>query len=170
MPNVVHDVQSLAAALKLLSMHKEVEKEPMYFIVVGVFGVDGFAVDAIHDVKGWKKVICTTAKSTPGEIEVDHLVVAHGLVLEMNPEVVGVIIGDFIASARRKLFTSGLRNMLLGHPFEGAHLILIFKKHHCGIELENHLLGVIMSEGHQGDKSLLFTNLLCFTKVVRLRL
>jgi hypothetical protein len=34
--------------------------------------------------------------------------------------------------------------------------------------LKKHLLGVVMREGHQGDKSLLFANLECLTKVFRL--
>jgi hypothetical protein len=50
MPYVVHDVQLLASTLVLLSTHKEVHKKTMHFIVVGVLGVDGVAIDAVHDV------------------------------------------------------------------------------------------------------------------------
>jgi hypothetical protein len=50
MPNVIHDVQLLAAAPQLMSAHKEIHKEPMHLIVVGMLGVDGAAVDAVHDV------------------------------------------------------------------------------------------------------------------------
>jgi hypothetical protein len=86
--------------------------------MTGVLGVDGVVVDAIHDVVRRKEVISSTAKYTPGDVEVDHLVFAHGLVLEMRAKEVGVFVGKLIAKARSKLFPCDLHNMLLGHPFE----------------------------------------------------
>jgi hypothetical protein len=127
MTNIVHNIQLLAAALVLLSAHKEVDNETMYFIMIGVLGVDGVAVDAVHDIKGWDKVICTTAMYTPGEVEVDHLVLAHCLVLEMNPKEVGIIVGELIANARCKLLPCGLHHILLGHPLERADTTLILR-------------------------------------------
>jgi hypothetical protein len=160
MPNVVHDIQFLAATLVLLSAHKEIDGEAVNFIMIGVLRVDGVAVDSVHDVIGREEVICTAAKRTPGEVEVDYLVLAHGLVLEINPEEVDIIVSKLVTNTRRKLFQCGLQDILLRHPFERADTILILKEHHRGIELENYLTGVIVSERHQVDKSKLLTNLL----------
>jgi hypothetical protein len=91
-----------------------------------VIGVDGASVDAIHDVVRREEVIGTPTKNMSGNVEVDHHIFAHGLVLKMNPEEVGVVVWELISNARRKLFPCGFHNMLLGHPFEGADLILIF--------------------------------------------
>jgi hypothetical protein len=103
MPNVVHDIQLLAPALVLLTMHKEVDKETVYFIIIGVLGFDGVAVDAVHDILSWEEIICATAMCTPREVEVDHLVLAHWLVLEMNPGEVNIIAGELIANAHCEL-------------------------------------------------------------------
>jgi hypothetical protein len=69
---------------------------------------------------GWEELICNAAKYTLGEVEVDHLVLAHGLVLEMNPEEVDIILRKLIANALYELCPCGLHNILLGHPLERA--------------------------------------------------
>jgi hypothetical protein len=87
----------------------------------------------------------------------------------MNPEDVDVVVGEIIANAPIKLLPCGLHLELLGHPLQRAEAILIFKKHHGGKELTYHLLGVVVGEGHQGNKTLLFAYLKCLPKVFGLR-
>ena len=170
MPNVVHDVQLLAVAPQLMSAHKEVHKKSMHLILVGMLGVDGVAVDAIHDVMSGEEVMGTSTHYSPGKVEVGHLVLAHRLVLEVDPEVVDIIAGELIAKAPCKLIPSGLRHVLIGHPLDRTGTGLFLEKHHGGIELTYHLLGEVVRECHQRNKPLLFTYLECFPKVFGLRL
>jgi hypothetical protein len=80
-----------------MSAQKEVHKKGMHLIFVGVFGVDGVAVDVIHDVISGEEAIGTSAYHSPGDIEVGHLILGHGLVLKMDSEVVVIVSGEFIA-------------------------------------------------------------------------
>jgi hypothetical protein len=87
----------------------------------------------------------------------------------MNSEVVDIIAGKLIAKAPSKLIPSGLHHILLSHPLDRAETGLILKEHRSGIKLTNHLLGVVVGEGHQGNKSLLFAYLKSLSKVFGLR-
>jgi hypothetical protein len=138
------------------------------FIVVGVLGVDGVAVDVVQDVVGGEEVICTAAKCSPINVEVDHLVFAHGLGLEMNPEGVAVVVSKMVAKTLCKLFPRGPHELLLGHPSERADTKLILFKHHDGIELAYDFLVVLVAEGHQRNDPKFFTNGLCFAKILGL--
>jgi hypothetical protein len=151
MPNVVHAIQLEPAAMILLSEHKRVDMEPVEFILVGVLGVDGFAEDAVHDVISGKEVVCGSAKSSSGDVEVAHLVLWHWLGVEMNLEGMTVVVKKLIANPMCKLCPSGPHDMLLGHSSERVITILINLKHHGGVELANDLLVVGVVEGHQRD-------------------
>jgi hypothetical protein len=150
-------------------VHKEVHKKAMHLILVGVLGVDGATVDVIHDVVDGKEIIGTPTQHSPWNVEVGHLLLGHWLVLKVNLEEVDVIVGEIIANAPSKILPRGLHHKLLGHPLHRAEAILIFKKHHGCKELTYHLLGVVVGEGHQGNKTLLFAYLKCLPKVFGLR-
>jgi hypothetical protein len=92
MPYIVHAIQLLSAALVLLSEHEEVERKAVKFILICMLRVEGVAVDAVNDVKSGKEVISTAAKRSPGDVEVDHLVLAHGIGVMMNLEGVEVVV------------------------------------------------------------------------------
>jgi hypothetical protein len=92
MPYIVHAIQLLAAALVLLSEHEEVERKAVKFILICMLRVEGVAGDAVNDVKSGKEVISTAAKRSPGDVEVDHLVLAHGIGVMMNLEGVEVVV------------------------------------------------------------------------------
>jgi hypothetical protein len=106
-PYVVHAIQLSPAAMVLLSKHEEVDKEAMDFIMIGILGVNNVAVDAVHDIIGGEEGICTTAKRSTRDVEVDHLVLAHGLRVKMNLEGVEVVVVELIAKTMRKLCPSG---------------------------------------------------------------
>ena len=61
----------------------------MNFIKIAFLGVECVAEDAVEDVVGGKKIICTSATSSSGDIEVNHLVLGHRLVAKMNTEHIG---------------------------------------------------------------------------------
>jgi hypothetical protein len=86
MPNVIHDVQLLAAAPQLMSAHKEVYKKSVHLIMIGVLGVDGAAVDAIHDVIDGEKAFGASTQHPPSNVEIGHFLLGYWLGLEMNPE------------------------------------------------------------------------------------
>jgi hypothetical protein len=89
--------------------------------------------------------------------------------LKVNPKEVDDVVGEIITNAPRKLLPCGLHLELLGHPLQQAEAMLIFKKYHGGKELAYHLLGVVVGEGHQWNKTLLFAYLKCLPKVFGLR-
>jgi hypothetical protein len=122
------------------------------------------AVDAFHDIKGGEEVICTTTKCPPGDVDIDHLVLAHGLGVNMNPEGVEVVVVELVA----KSMFLGSHDMFLGHPSEGAVSMFIHFKHHGSIELAYDFLGVRVVEGHQRNKPKFFTNGLSFAKVLEI--
>jgi hypothetical protein len=103
MPNVVHDVQLLAAAPQLMCAHKEIHKESVHLVVVGMLGVDGAAVDAVHDVIDRQESLGAATQHPPSNVEVGHLLLGHGLGLEMNAEEVGVVVVELITKASSKV-------------------------------------------------------------------
>jgi hypothetical protein len=138
----------------------------MHFIMVGVLGVDGAAVDAVHDVVDGKEVYGTFTQHPSGDVEVSHFLLSHWLGLDMNPEDVGVIVGKLISNASSKILPRGLHHMLPSHPLQGAEASFILKEYNRGVELAYHLLGVVVREGHQRSKPLFFTYLKSFSKVL----
>jgi hypothetical protein len=139
MPNVIHDVQLLAAAPHLMSTHKKVHKKPMHFIMVGVLGVDGAAIDPIHDVVDGEEVVSTSTQHPSGNVEVGHLLFGHWLGLKVNLEDVGVIVIKLISNTSSKLLPRSLHHMLPSHPFQRAKTSFILKENGCGVELAYHL-------------------------------
>jgi hypothetical protein len=118
MPYVVHDIQLLAPTLHLIGAHKEVHKKAMYFILVGVLGVDGDVIDAVYDVVDQKKIIGTSTQSFPGNVEVDDFLLCHWFVIKVNPEEVDIVVGEIIGNAPRKILPCGLHLELLSHPLQ----------------------------------------------------
>jgi hypothetical protein len=166
MPNIVHNVQLLAAAPHLMSAHKKVYTKPVHFILVSVLGVDGSAVHAIHDVVDGEEVVSTSTQHPSGNVEVGHLLFGHWLGLKVNLEDVGVIVIKLISNTSSKLLPRGLHHMLPSHPFQRAKTSFILKEYSCGVELAYHFLGVVVREGHQRCQSLFFTNLKSFSKIL----
>jgi hypothetical protein len=64
----------------------------MDFILIALLGVDGVAEYMVHDTIGGE-VIGTPANRPSGDVEVDHFVLAHRLVMKMDPEGIEVLVG-----------------------------------------------------------------------------
>jgi hypothetical protein len=141
----------------------------MHFIMVGVLGVDGAAVDVIHDVVDGKKAFGASTQHPPSNVEIGHFLLGHWLGLEMNLEDIGVIAVKLISNPSSKLLPRGLHHMLPSHPLQRAIASLILKKHYSGIELTYHLFVVVVREGHQRNEPLFFTYLKRFSKVLEVR-
>jgi hypothetical protein len=140
MPNVVHGIKLLAATLVAVSTRRSTKKA-MYFIKVAFIRVDGVAVDPVHDVISWNKIIGAATTSSSGDVEINHLVLVHRLVAKMDTEGGrGVGWKNGVSKSIGKLLPSGMHLEFLGHPRERADFILILLKVDGGIELANDLV------------------------------
>ena len=139
----------------------------MNFIKIVFLGVEGVAEDAVQDVISWKKIIGASTTSSPGNVEINHLVLGHRLVAKVNTEDIGGVgWRSGVSKSIGKLLPSGTHEKFLGHPSEGANFILILLKVDGGIELANDLVVERMVEVHQGHDPKLFTNGFGFSKIL----
>jgi hypothetical protein len=167
-PYVVHGVKLHAFALVPLSEDKKIYQEVMNFIMIALLDVDGVTVDAVEDVIGWKEVIGTPATRSLGDVELNHLSLGHWLVKNMNTEHIGGVWWNRVSKALVKFLPRGTHNILLGHPSEGAKLILVLLKVDRGVELANDLIVEGEVEVHPLHNAKLLTNTLGFPKVLKI--
>lgn len=83
----------------------------------------------------------TPTTNSPGDVDVNHPPIGHGLVAKMKTkDIGGVSWRSRVTKASSKFLPSGTHNILLGHPSEGADLILVLLKVDRGVELANDLI------------------------------